>query len=153
MAKKGREGFCPHQNCYIWITKHRFLFILNFSLLNLVKFYCFLNNSSCAKLSLLLYFILLTTIYVTQQKKTLLKSSRPEVFLRKGFLKICSKFTREHPCRRTISIKLLCNFIEIALRHGCSPVNLLQNTFSNEHLWVAASVSGTYLQQWCKINN
>ena len=24
-----------------------------------------------------------------------------------------------------ISIKLLCNFIEITLRHGCSPVNLL----------------------------
>ena len=24
-----------------------------------------------------------------------------------------------------ISIKLLCNFIEIALRHGCSPVGLL----------------------------
>ena len=23
------------------------------------------------------------------------------------------------------SIKLLCNFIEITLRHGCSPVNLL----------------------------
>ena len=27
--------------------------------------------------------------------------------------------------RRVISIKLLCNFIEITLRHGCSPVNLL----------------------------
>ena len=38
---------------------------------------------------------------------------------------ICSKFTEEHPCRSAISIKLLCNFIEIALRHGCSPVNLL----------------------------
>ena len=24
-----------------------------------------------------------------------------------------------------ISLKLFCNFIEIALRHGCSPVNLL----------------------------
>ena len=24
-----------------------------------------------------------------------------------------------------ISIKLLCNFVEISLRHGCSPVNLL----------------------------
>ena len=38
---------------------------------------------------------------------------------------ICSKFIGEHPCRRTISIKLLCNFIEITLRHGYSPVNLL----------------------------
>ena len=43
----------------------------------------------------------------------------------KSVLKICSKFTGEHPCRSAISIKLLCNFIEIALRHGCSPVNLL----------------------------
>ena len=47
------------------------------------------------------------------------------MFLEKGVLKKCSKFTGEHPCRSTISIKLLCNFIEIALRHGCSPVNLL----------------------------
>ena len=49
----------------------------------------------------------------------------PEMFLRKGVLKICSKVTGEHPCRSAISIKLLCNFIKIALRHGCSPVNLL----------------------------
>ena len=28
-------------------------------------------------------------------------------------------------CRNAISIKLLCNFVEITLRHGCSPVNLL----------------------------
>ena len=53
------------------------------------------------------------------------RSSRPEVLLGKGVLKICSKFTGEHPCRSAISAKLLCNFIEIALRNGCSPVNLL----------------------------
>ena len=35
------------------------------------------------------------------------KSSHPEVFLGKGALKICSKFTGEHPCRCAISIKLL----------------------------------------------
>ena len=52
-------------------------------------------------------------------------SSQLEVFLGKGVLKICSKFTGEHPCRNAISIKLLCNFIEITLRHGCCPVNLL----------------------------
>ena len=50
------------------------------------------------------------------------RSSCPEVLLRKVVLKICRKFTREHPCRSVISIKLLCNFIEIALRDGCSPV-------------------------------
>ena len=57
---------------------------------------------------------------------SLVKSSRgshPEGFLRKGVLKIYSKFTGEHPCRSAISIMLLCNSTEIAFRHGCSPVN------------------------------
>ena len=54
------------------------------------------------------------------------KSSRPEVFLRTGVLKICSKFTGKHPCRSAISIKLQSDLIETALRHGCSPVNFLQ---------------------------
>ena len=31
----------------------------------------------------------------------------------------------KHPSRSVISVKLLCNFIEITLLHGCSPVNLL----------------------------
>ena len=53
------------------------------------------------------------------------RSSRPEVYLRKGVLKIFSKLTGEHPCRSAISIKLHSNFIEIAFRYGCSPVNLL----------------------------
>ena len=53
------------------------------------------------------------------------KSSHQDVFLRKGVVKISSKFTGEHPCRSAISIKLLCNFIEIALWHGCSALNLL----------------------------
>ena len=51
------------------------------------------------------------------------RSSRPEVFL--GVLKICCKGTGEHSCRSVISIKLFCNFFEIAPRHGFSPVNLL----------------------------
>ena len=55
----------------------------------------------------------------------LFRSSRLEVFLVKGVLNIRSKFTGEHPCRIVISIKLLCNFVEITHRHGCSPVNLL----------------------------
>ena len=40
----------------------------------------------------------------------LYRSNSLEVFLGKGVLKICSKFTGEHPCRSVISIKLLCNF-------------------------------------------
>ena len=54
------------------------------------------------------------------------RSSHLEVFLRKGVLKICSKFTGEHLCRSVISVKLLSNFIEIAFWHRCSPVNLLR---------------------------
>ena len=42
------------------------------------------------------------------------RSSRPQVFLGKGALKICSKFTGKHGCGS-----------EIKLLHGCSPVNLL----------------------------
>ena len=56
---------------------------------------------------------------------SIIRSSHLEVFLGKGVLKICNKFTGEHPCRSVISINLLCNFIEIALRRGCSPANLL----------------------------
>ena len=64
--------------------------------------------------------------------------SNAEVFLGKGVLKIFSNFTREYPCRSVISIKLLSNFIEITLQHGCSSANLLhifrttlpKNTFS-----------------------
>ena len=72
---------------------------------------------------------------------TSFRSNRSRVSLRKGVLKICSKFTGEHPHRSVISIKLLCNFIEITVRHGLFPVNLLhiQNTLFQEHLWVVAS--------------
>ena len=70
------------------------------------------------------------------------RSGHLEVFLRKCVLKICSKFIGEQQCQSLISIKLLCNFIEITLRHGCFPVNLLHifwTPFSKEHFWVAAS--------------
>ena len=38
-------------------------------------------------------------------------------------------------------IKLLCNFIEIALRHGCSPVNLLH---ISEHLFQGKPLGGCF---------
>ena len=48
------------------------------------------------------------------------RSSPPEVFLGKGVLKICSKFTGEHPCQNAISIKLFCmpkgDFNKVALQ-------------------------------------
>ena len=49
---------------------------------------------------------------------TLPKSSPSEVFLGKGVLKICNKFTEERPCRSTISIKLKATLLK--LRFGMS---------------------------------
>ena len=69
-------------------------------------------------------------------------SSHPEEFLIKGVLKICSKFTGEHPCRSAISIKLQSKFIEITFWHGCSPLNLLHffgKPFIRNITWTAAS--------------
>ena len=48
------------------------------------------------------------------------------MFLGKGLLKICSKFTGEHPCRSAISINLESKSIQITLWHGCHLANLLQ---------------------------
>ena len=80
------------------------------------------------------------------------RSSHPEVLLVKGILKICSKFTGEHLCRRAISIKLLCNFIEIALRHGCSTVNLLHifrtRSLKNTSGWLLLNVTEVYLEPY-----
>ena len=53
------------------------------------------------------------------------RRSHPEVLLGKGVLKTSSKFTGEHRCQIAISIKLQSSFMEITLRHGCSPVNFL----------------------------
>ena len=64
------------------------------------------------------------------------------MFLRKGVLKIYSKFVREHPCRSAISKKLQSNFIEITLRHGCPPVNLLHIFL--EHLFPGPPLGGCF---------
>ena len=56
------------------------------------------------------------------------------MFLRKGVLKTCNKFTGEHPCQSTISIKLPWVF-------SCKFVAYFQNTFPQEHLWTADSAN------------
>ena len=79
------------------------------------------------------YFIYETLIFAfdTICKRRRSRSSPPKVLLGKGFLKICSKFTGEHPCQSTISIKLQSNSDKVAkqLYWNCtpviSPVNLL----------------------------
>ena len=55
------------------------------------------------------------TIFQKSRTKVTYRSGVPP----RGVLKICSKFTREHPCRSVISIKLQCKFIAITLWHGC----------------------------------
>ena len=57
-------------------------------------------------------YVILFSKYISSFPKILTKfrSSRPEAFLGKGVLKMCSKFTGEHPCRICLS-----NFIEIRL--------------------------------------
>ena len=65
-------------------------------------------------------------VFMSLIKYGQLRGNPPKVFLKKSVMKIYSKFTGEHPCQSVISIKLLCNFIEITFRHACSPVNLLR---------------------------
>ena len=69
------------------------------------------------------------------------RSSPPEVFLGKGVLKICNKFTGEHPWQSVISIKLQSNFFEITLAwdFSCKFAGYFQNTFLIEHLLATTS--------------
>ena len=76
---------------------------------------CIQNPGLCQTSMMVLFFLQKTLALCF---KTLSKSSPPEVFLRKGVLEICSKFTGKSPYG-------LCNFIKITLRHRCFPVNLL----------------------------
>ena len=55
-------------------------------------------------------------------------SSHPEVFLEKGVLKICGKFTGSHTCRSVISLKLLNHTSTWVF--SCKFAAYFQNTFS-----------------------
>ena len=43
--------------------------------------------------------------YLPPERCAIHRNSHPDVFLRKSVMKICSKFTGEHPCRNVFSIK------------------------------------------------
>ena len=47
-------------------------------------------------------FLLKIFNYFLYSRQTIILSSRPKVFIRRGVLKICSKFTGEHPCKETL---------------------------------------------------
>ena len=68
------------------------------------------------------------------------RSSPSQVFLGKCILKICSKFSVEHPCRIAISIKLQSKSRTSAWVFSCKFAAYFQNTFFLEHLRRAASV-------------
>ena len=69
------------------------------------------------------------------------RSCHHEVFLEKSVLKISNKFTGEHPWQGVISIKLFCNFIEIAPPHWYSPVNCC---IFLEHLFLGTPLDGCF---------
>ena len=93
------------------------------------------------KLQLTKLHLILFRTYIISTVITKFQKQSSEVFLGKGFLKTCSKFTREHACRSVISIKLQSKFIEITLRHGCSPVNLLH---LSEYLFLWTAVDSCF---------
>ena len=76
------------------------------------------------------------------------------MFLRKGARKICSKLiTIEHPCRSVILIKLLCNFVEIKLRHACSPVKTENKNQLTSAKAYSESNQTTNFERFAKIVN
>ena len=81
------------------------------------------------------------------------RSSQPEAFLGKDVPKICSKFTGKHSCRSVISIKLLCNFIKIALQHlfirtpleGCFSITVKRSTKADIKVFQSCPISLDFL--------
>ena len=64
--------------------------------------YDFIKNQNI----IILRFLNLPALSFVQNLCLKYRSIPPEVFLGKGVLKICSKFTGEHPCRSEVSINL-----------------------------------------------
>ena len=70
------------------------------------------------------------------------RSSRPEVFCKKGALRNFAKFTGKHLCQSLIFNKIcwlrIANLLKMRLLHRCFPVNFaefLRTPFFAEHLW------------------
>ena len=116
MASFTREWSCfeKRNSFFFSATIPEFPFFLELNLLsgyvelktNFLQFLC--HMTSYAKFPHILFFLLhLLVNHDAFQLTFVFRSSHQEVFLEKGFLKICSKFTGESPCRSVISIKLL----------------------------------------------
>ena len=90
----------PQEYRKFWISVGSFLWHLKI----LITITCLKATKHVIKISLLWsksYFLPLFKINFSIHR-----SSPPEVFLGKGVLKICCKFTGEQPCRSAISINL-----------------------------------------------
>ena len=112
----------------LFIIIHKTINVWNFYMILSCRFKETFNNLRSRSFILPKYASNYCQNAVVRLTSTYFRSIHPGVqphLLKKGVLKICSKFTGEHPCGSVISIKLLWNFIEICLRHGFSPVKLL----------------------------
>ena len=69
-----------------------------------------------------------------------IRSSHPVVLLGKGVLKICSKFTREHPCQSAISIK----FASLLKSHFDMGALLYNCCIFSEHLYIWPPLDGCF---------
>ena len=78
---------------------------------------------------------------IENQNKTTIRSSRPEVFRKKGFLRNFAKFTGKHLCQSLFLNKVAglrpATLLKKRLWHRCFPVNFvkfLRTPFLTEHL-------------------
>ena len=79
-------------------------------------------------LFMMFFIILLFSISLLHFRRHLpciIQKQPPSGVPRKRCSENIQQIYKRHPCRSAILITLQSNFIEIALRHGCSPLNLL----------------------------
>ena len=90
---------------------------------------------------------------------TKFRSSRPEVFCKKGFLRNFTKFTGKHLCQRLFFNKVAglrpeaCNFIKkesLAQVFSCEFCEISKNTFFHRTPLVAASKNLSWLLSYHK---
>ena len=82
------------------------------------------------------------------------RSSRPEVFCKKGVLRNFAKFKGKHPCQRLFFNKVAgfrpATLLKKSLWHGCFPLNFakfLRTPFVTEHLrWLL--LKGVFLKSF-----
>ena len=95
---KIRSRYLNFSGQILTIAETHFFFCLFFQLFILINLNGLVSGTQTLKLS--------PTSCYDSFLYPIVRSSHPKVFLVKGVLKICFKFTGEHPCRSVISIKM-----------------------------------------------